>query len=926
MKKGLKIATVALATAMAGGTLGALVGCGGGGGGGGGATGKPSGDKNTLTVSIFCNVADTATNQAICDAWRDEYNAKHGTNIKVDLKANDNKEKYFEQLKKDWASGATADIIYLAPRSVKSYAERGNILDLSQYLTVLKDDEGKSLAELTTDVWQNGISYYGYVKGERETYQMGQPIKFNGTQFVLDDGTDKKVGVYGLPKDYSNFSTGYNRLYFSEKLIEEYTTRKAVDKRSVKGPVGEGKVEDQFTSKLTHTEDGEAGVITYAAGPNAGQDANIINPGVPTTYKPYNFFRFNSFAEAVAGRDPVAVMSQEFGGYTVTIPGFPNEILKVDQAAFDLTYGPNGVTFDAINVPYNKNIGHITYTYAEYGALLWACTYYLNTFAWDNGQTNPLRGTGGVYIPELNQYMTVYGGEQYEGVSGASVGSVLYLLPWLAANDADLINHLSTLTKQTGTDANPIDKFTGADWYEKAGKATYTTTKRTLATGENDTPATKNIQFGHNSQRFIETYGAFLAIGSDWNGNPQGDTESKERSSGWVYFRAGRSLFYGAGSWDAATRNDAQREVLDFGQMPTPVAEKYALYSSIKDANYQRRTYSNDPAFAAPGSENEAKQRTNLDAGKKVYEKNEILANQIRRQDKWAARMDTVGYAVSAKVANYPEEHAWKEEAAVSLVARLTINKGAQKTLLYGGAQLPNFVSQCKDFVNYKTATKSKDDMYGDMLTPDGGFWDTAEGKGEAVWNYYYKKALEMDAIARGNNSAQKNQTIADYMKNLKHFDGDKQTEEQIRYNHAYDNYTFAQFTGADASSESRLSYAMRVFNMVAYRAEDRDINIRMQYGLNAVRDSSMYTYDDAWLTAIDARDDTVHMLCYNRQIPLTDAQAKNFSKYVCSDATANAGTFPIWTPAIWCYQRTDRAQELLQQAIQDERNAWAGK
>ena len=934
MKKGLKIATVALATVMAGGTIGALAGCGGGGGG------KPLGAKNELTVSIFCNPSDAATNTSICDQWAKEYNAAHPElgGIKVNFRANTDKGDYFKKLDTAWSNGSTADIIYLSPKYVRTYAERGNVLDLSQYLSEIEDENGTPLSELASDVWQNGISYYGYIKGKRTEYSMGRPIKITEDgKFVTATGTDANtpVGIYGLPKDYSNFSTGYNRLFFSPALIEQYTTQRATTPRNVKPPEGEGTGE--WTSSMNGKNvnyvggDVEADCITYAVANEdggVGDPAHIINVGIPTTYKPYNFFKYPSFREAVNGRDPVAVMSEEFGGYTVTIPGFPTEIFEnLDQTKFNLTYTDGSVNFEAINVPYNKTIAHMTYTYAEYGALIWACTYYLNTFAWDNGQKNPLNGNGGKYIAgagtRSNGYMTVYGGEQYEGIAGAT-GSVLYLLPWLAANNADLINDKSNRTRQAAQNS-AMPSFEGAGWRDKAGKDTYDLVKTTLA----DTQATKKIQYGHDSENFIETYAAFLAIGSDWNGNPAGDTESKDRGTngnGWGYFRAGRSLFYGAGSWDAATRNDVSRNILDFGQMPTPISEKYALYSEIKGANYEHTIYSNDPAKAAPGSDAEAKQRTTLSAGLTTYDADEILANQLRRQDKWAARMDTVGYAVSAKVEKYKPDHAWKKEAAISLAVRLTINKEAQKTLLYAGAQLPNFVSQCTEFVDYKN-TKYADGDFADMITPDGGCFDTPAGKGEAVWAHYYKIATDMEEAARKDGNG--NVTVKQFLQNYKHHDGTQETGE-VRYNHAFENTTLGSFTGS--SSTAKLAFAMKILNMVAYRAEDRDINIRMQYGLNAVRDSSMYTYKEEWMGAIDARDDVDHMLAYRLQKQLTETQRDNILNFdisnlvLCTDPSVEVLKYNFWTPAVWCFQRSARAQQYLINAMIDEQAAWAGK
>ncbi|MDE6411537.1 MAG: hypothetical protein K2L02_03255 [Clostridia bacterium] len=940
MKKSVKTAgIVALSAVLACGALGALAGCKGGSGG----TGKPLGAANELTVSIFCNSADATTNQKICNQWAAEYNQKNGTSIKVTLANNTDKSDYFKQLDKEWSTDATADIIYLSPKYVRAYVENGNILDLTDYLNA---DEFKNAdgTPKTSGVWQNGISYYGYIKGKKSDYIMGQPIKEKDGKYVTDDGTDTQVGLYGLPKDYSNFSTGYNRKFFSEERKIAYTTTKPTQggttAMGIKGPTGDGTGSSELTSKCTYDHLAAfdncityAGTGTYTAyNPytkqeytvTGGQPANIINVGVPTTYKPYNFFRWNSFNEALNGGDPVAAMSEAFGGYTVTIPGFPNDEMKIEQADFDAVYN-NPATLAGMDVPYNNKIGHVTYTYAEYGALLWACTYYLNTFAWDKdnegygGVTSVTEDTNGNTV---TKHVTVYGGEQYEGVSAAAVGSVLYLLPWLASNDADLINNYSTLTAQNGISANPAITDP-TKWKEAAGTATYEATKMTLA----NKTVKKNIQYGHNSQNFIETYAAFLAIGSDWNANPSGDiTEESRPNSGWDYFRTGRALCYGAGSWDAATRNDVNQSVLEFGQMPTPIAEKYALYSEIKDANYQHQKYSNDPAKAEAGSQDEGKQRATLSTGLKGYLTSEndksILYNQIRRQDKWAARMDTVGFAVAAKVANYPEEHAWKEQAAVSLAARLSINEEAQVSLLYGGAQLPNFVSQCKEFVNYKDTQYRENGSFKDMLTPEG-FADTEDAaEGAQIWAAYYAIAAEMETLAQSGSS----QTVGEFLA-TKDYKG-----AAIRHDTEYDSTRFSEFTGEGVA---RIAYAMKVLRMVSYRADDRDINIRMQYGLNAVRDSSMYTYKDDWMTLIDSRLNTRQMLAYNIKKPLDLTMAMflfetdGTSTYIqMNPAQANNPSGDAWnfyTPAVWCFAKAPSAQTELWNAITEEINAMAG-
>lgn len=911
MKKNWKSAgIVALSAVLACGTLAAFAGC-----------KKTQRRSDTIYVSIFCNASDAVTNETICNQWAADYGKKIGMEIKVDLKTNVDKELYFKELSDSWTTttGAT-DVIYLAPRSVRAYTESDRVLDLSQYLS----EEQK---ESVGDIWQNGLSYYGYKKGETTSYTMGQPIKYNTASGKFETEADgKEVGVYALPKDYSNFSTGYNKKFFSEDFKKAYTGTRADVAREVKGPVGEGTGE--YTSKLTYGADagkmpgyGLSSCIVYAADGtytnpytketkevHAGDPANIINVGVPTTYYPYNFFKYKSFEDALNGGDPMATMSYEFDGYTVTIPGFPDETFKMPSGNYDE------------NAPYDTSIGHMVYTYAEYSALLWATSYYLNTFGWCDTTTGAFKtdiqshtqGQGGMLVKVndgTNRMCVIYGGEQYEG----TLGTPLYLLPWLASNDADLVSEDSRTCADRSLYAadKDLNLTDPAKWKELASTATTKRTRMTI-TGEKDT---KDIQYGYNSQNFIETYAAFLALSSDWNGNPMGDTDIPRTNNGWSYFRAGRSIFYGAGSWDAATRNEVDRDLLDFAQMATPVAEKYALYSSVKDANYQRATYTADSA-----------------KGLAVYGENDIIANLANRQDKWAARMDSVGYAVNAVNARKyaeKEETKWKVEGAVSLVQALTIDKNAMKTLTYGGAQFPNFVSQCKEFFDYQTA--GADGAFADMITPEG-FSTTqyynadgtvnAAGAAEAkeIWDYYYNVAREMGKAAFANSTKTVEQFLADY----KDYDG----TGKIRYDEQYKDIVLGN-AEQYAKTSSGISTAMKILKMTTFTRADRDLNIRMQYGLNAVRDSSMYTYSIDWMNPHDARSDTNTMLAYRLQGSVSDImKTKGTSDFLntgniklirYNPAEAQTSGYAFQTPFCFCLARAKDAQDSLTAAYNSE-------
>lgn len=971
MKRGkfLKRASlVALSAVMVCGVAMAAAGCGGGGGGGGGSSvgyrpglpGQSKDDAKTLTVAIFCNESDTATNQQICNEWRDAYNAAHpGANISVRLSTNTDKDKYFNDLNDWWSQDYMTDVYYLAPRYVRSYAETGRVLNLADYVDTVSADPaltGSAIKEANSEafgqIWSSALSYYGYQRGKKQgskyTYQLGQGIHYDAAQngFYTDAGNEE-VGLYGLPKDYSTFATGFNKLFFTDAMKKALTTTLPTQTRTVNGPTGEGTGELVSARKYTG-DSGKGpkksltenyGVSTYAVTgqytnkykdgdqtmqATEGAVAPLINIGVPTTYFPFNFFRFNTYAAALAGGDPLALLCDHYTdgkGYTVTIPGFPDETFEItDKSVQD------------DNAPYDTSMGHITYTYAEYSALIWAMTFYLNTFDWQPINGGVADGYGGIPVVSGNSttHRVVYGGEQYEG----TLGSPLYLLPWLYANDADLIDAesqycIAIKKQQDGTGKMvEIDNMSNLniqnpeDWRDVAGDWTNTVVKKNL----DGTNRNAEVQFGFNSQNFIETYGAFLALSSDWNGNDYGDTDDSVTNNGWSYFRAGRCIFYGAGSWDAATRNESLPTTLEFGQVPTPVAEKYALYSSVKGANYEMVTYSNGATAkgTGDGANNDGVQRTNLADGKKIYSENEIVSNQILRQDKWAARMDSVGFAVNGQVTNYTGDQAWKTEAAVSLVMALTINRDAQTTLTYAGAQFPNFRDQMTEFFDYQ---KYPNGAFKDMLTPegfsdmqyyngDGSVNATVAAQAKTIWDEYYKVAIAMGEAAAVANSQGSTQTVKQYLDtNYATVAG-----QAIRYNHDFDNTLLRDFVG---EGTSRLAYAMKVLNMVTLTRSDRDLILRTQYGLNAVRDSTMYTFNSNWLGSIDARQVPSSMYAYRKQAPITLSTGNKLTGITRYNPADSVKTF--MTPAVYCFTAAKQSYDLLLEAIASENSALAG-
>ncbi|MDE7158761.1 MAG: hypothetical protein K2N74_04220 [Clostridiales bacterium] len=885
---------VALSAVMACGAAVAFAGC--------------KNDTYTLTVDIFCGTSDEYTNSSIFDKWAKEYSEKLGFEVDVEPNFSNNKDDYFVELNRKFQSNAAADVIYLSPKYVNTWAETGRVMDLSPY--ILKDTNLNTKAsnvDAIGKIWNDGFSYYGYKKGSK-TYVMGQSVGYDQgkDKFVAENGEEAEI--YGLPKDYSNFAMGYNKKFFTNDLKKAYTTHKASDVRNVKGAANLT-ANVTFTGKQSNGNAYSTLPVTYAASGTytnpyngetmnavAGQEAPIINVGVPTTYKTFNFYRYASYDDALAAGDPMAVQCDAYtlgDGYTVTIPGFPGETFDVPADQRDA------------NAPYDTATGHIVFTYAEFGALTWAITYYLNTFDWD--AADPTQGVGGVKPEGTNiGQQNIFGNEQYESAQG----NPLYLLTWLAANDADFIDTTSTKV-MNGT---APDKESAAKASTLASKQTNPTTKLNL----DGTERKVDVQYGVNSERFIETYGAFQEYGSTWNGNSgnAGDYTSGTRNeSGWDFFRMGAGVFYGAGTWDAATRNESSPDNFEFGEMPAPVAEKYALYSQVRNADYDVVEYSNGATQKGTGDSvnNDGVQRSKPSDGKVVYTKADIAKNQLLRQDKWAARMDSVGYAANADLLNkVGTDEEWKIEGAASLIMALTIDEQVQQTLTYAGAQLPNFSKQCIEFLNYQDAAYQTTGTFKDMLTPNGWATTTDAAEGRKIWDHYYKIAVAMaDASKKGSENGV---TVDEWInKNAK----DYNSNEPAKYDPQYKDTLLEDFVGAESTN---YSFAMKVLRMCAFDKTDRDLNIRMQYGLNSVRDSGMYTPNTVWLGRISPP--AGKMLAYNNQKTLDNAVKGSLAAYVQTapgvSTLSDGKAMAYMTPATFCIRYAEAIQKDLDDAIKE--------
>lgn len=916
------VSLVALSALMVGGTAMAFTGC-------------NKKDPNVLDVFIFCSDADKATNQQIVDAAMEAFNKeyadllknKDGTQRTVRAEINNiaDTAEYFKQLQQRLQNNEASDVVYISPKYATTYAQQGYVLDLTEYLTGKTDGMSAGATANANEIWGDALALYATypeTANGRTTYKNASEAVWNETDKVWKDG-DTTVGIYGLPKDYSSFSMGYNRNFFKNEFKKAYTTTKASADRNVTS--WEYKA-NKAVAKNKHTGgatlQGKNRVATFAASGTyytyaedgtrqtavaaVDTEAPLIAIGIPVRYKPFNFYKYTNFESAYNAGDPVAlgvaayspdVDGDKIGdGYTVTIPGFPGETFAVDEK------------YQADDAPYATDIGHTVLTYAEYGALSWALSYYLTTFAWDQSAGSNTTN-GGKYIADGKYYQNVYGGEQYEnsdfGING-------YLLPWLVSNNATVVS--SDYTRVWNTTDEPAS-FTGTNKNvtDYIGTDSETIEKLNL----DGTSRKAEVQYGFDSENFIETYGAFQEIASTWNANSgtAGDAASAQdrgNASGWTYFTQGATLFYGAGTWDASTRNESDTEDFWFGQMPVPVSEKFALYSQVRDGLYNIVEYSNanNEKGTGDGANKDYEQRTDVSTGKTVYTEEQIKANQLLRQDKWGARMDSVGYGVNAKVLEYEGDSAWKEQAAVYVVEYLTINRDSQVTLTYAGAQLPNFVDQCEDFLKYNDAdynaalkAEGKTNAFAAMITPD-----STDDKGDDVWADYYKYAEALAVAARGEKAKSSSEvTVKSYV------DAHPKTEKgrTVSYDPSFADTKLADFAG---NATSLRAFSMKVLRMVNFDKADRDLNMRMAYGLNAARDQLMYTMDTSWITELTAESaaNPTHLLAYTNQKEIESIKGTTGLKGLVATNPQDMQSKSYWTPALNCIYNVRDAQTKL--------------
>lgn len=925
-----------------------------------------------LSVFIFCSDTDAATNEQICDTWAKQYTEKlraenvidEDTEVTVNFTYQSASDTYTTYLNNHFTSGQAEDIFYMSPRYAKTWSVSKSdkrVLDLTKYMS-------ETDAQNLTGIWSDAVAFYGYSTSDK--YTQGEKLEYltaeqaeakgytAGAGFYTVSGnvTDQTVGIYGLPKDYSNFAMAYNANYFSDQMKYWLTHNGPSTDRNVVAGYGAKK------GTLTYTGgSGESGVITYACDGNVivynedgttttqavkkGDPANFINVGIPVNIKPYNFYRFSSYNEAFSNGDPIALATDAWApeGYVVTMPGFPGDTFAIDsQTATDA------------DAPYDTSTGYTVFTYAEFGALVWATTFFCNTFNyWDALKNNAslTNGTGGMVAENGTRY-NVYGVGQYEGAPNPT----LYTLPWLYGNDADFISEDSQNAVNPGVTTNTSDLDTVAKMQAAvAGQQAETRQKLSLDGTYRDV----NVYYGMNSYNFLEMYGAMLEFGSTWNGNGEncGDEDDKADNS-WASFRQGYNIMYGSGTWDAQARNESDlQNYCTFATMPSAVSEKYALYSHVKDAFYNQQSYAyvetkveegksvvyywngsavvgdnNNERITSNPNQDWTQDAAAADGSKyiKSYTAAEIAANQTIRQDKWGARMDSVGYAVNSSLEELAgTDKEWKLEAAVSLALALSVDETAQVTLSYGGAQLPNFVSQCEEFLYYnlpeakywtESGKTTANGAFNKMLTPEGfydtGYWKwdetaktwvkDAEGvaKAKKIWDEYYKIINEMNALANGVST----QTVKEFLTG-KTITVDGETLP-VSYDPQYENVQFKDFTKENYSYRA---FAMKVLYMQTYTKADRDLQMRMQYGLNSARDSAMYTYNTTWILNLSTR--TGSSLAYMNQVPITGGVINEKVLTVASGKLTN-----YQTAAVHCLQIASQVYQDLEDAKEAER------
>ncbi len=184
-----KLLAIALSATLA---LSVLAGCGGSTGGpaptpasptpsaSGGSTPAPTtnGEKSKITFMGWGSPTEVETFNALLAKFEAKY-----TNVDVEYN-NVPASEFNTKLQALIASSQQPDVFYLTPENVMTYADTGNVYDMTQY--VANNEIFKE-----SNVWKKAIDMYRY----------------NGT--IPGEGS-----IYGLPKDIGPFALAYNKDLF----------------------------------------------------------------------------------------------------------------------------------------------------------------------------------------------------------------------------------------------------------------------------------------------------------------------------------------------------------------------------------------------------------------------------------------------------------------------------------------------------------------------------------------------------------------------------------------------------------------------------------------------------------------------------------------------------------------------------------------
>jgi multiple sugar transport system substrate-binding protein len=162
-----------------------------------------------------------------------------------------------------------------------------------------------------------------------------------------------------------------------------------------------------------------------------------------------------------------------------------------------------------------------------------------------------------------------------------------------------------------------------------------------------------NTKVNFDSPEFKQAYSAFLELNSKWYAHAIGSTKT-----GYELFTEGTLVFYPVGTWDIGYFN-TYTNTLDYVLMPWPCSNAY---------------------------------------------KNSSMAD---RQDKWKARVDSVGYGIYSG--------SKKKDQAIQFIKYLSLSEEGQQFLVQSGAQIPNIESMAKG-AYLSNQIKNKD---GQILEPE---------------------------------------------------------------------------------------------------------------------------------------------------------------------------------------------------------------